>query len=273
MAYSTDSRFSNAIVGQMQVGADIDIYQIDATPQFPVGQQFVRSDGAVFHYAHAGGVAVDRGVVVAQDYSGSSTIDTDDAVIAPASAVDVADEPENSVGAIGSRYLQLTLASISANQFAGGYLSITDDTGEGYTYRIRGNTATDNPASGDIRIELYEKLQVALTATTDVALTGNMYSNLIVAGTGTDGLVAGVTCASLTATESYGWIQTKGIATVLCDTAGSAGGLATLSQSVAGSYTPGYLNATSGANLAFPMLGYIVTPGDTTGHGVIMLQL
>ena len=272
MAYSVSSYFNNAIVGQMQVGADVDIYDIDATPRYPIGQMFIRSDGNIYHYGHAG-TAINRGVVVAQDYSGASAVDTDNAVIAPASAIDVADEPENSVGAIGSRYVEMTLASISADQLAGGYLSITDDGGEGYTYRIKGNTATDNPASGKIRLELYDKIQVALTATTDVAITGSLYADLLTAGTGTDGLVAGVTCASLTATEPWGWIQTKGIATVLCDTAGAAGAHAVLSQSVAGAYGPAYLTATSGANIAFPWLGYIVTPGDTTGHGVIYLQI
>jgi len=256
----------------MQVGADIDIHRIDDAAEYPVGQIFTRADGAVFHYAHAG-AAVDRGVIVAQDYSGSSVADTDDSIIAPASAVDVADEPADSVGAKGSRYLQLTLASASADQCAGGYISITDDIGEGYTYRIKGNTATDTPAAGDIRIQLYEKLVVALTATTDCIITGCMYSNLLTAGTGTDGLVAGVTCASLTATDPWGWIQTKGISTVLCDTAGSAGQLAILSQSVAGSYAPAYLDVTSSANLAFPSIGYVVTPGDTTGHGVLFLQI
>jgi hypothetical protein len=268
MAFSTSSYFNNAVVGQMQAGADVDIYRINDTPEYAVGQGFTRSDGAKFRYAHAG-TAVNRGILLAQDFSGSSTVDTDNAVIAPASAVAVANETIKP-GAINSRYLQMTLASISADQLAGGYISITDGIGIGYTYRIKGNTATDTPASGDIRIQLYDKLQVALTATTDVAITGSMYANLLAAGTGTDGLTVGVSCASLTATDPFGWIQTAGVAAVLCDTAGSAGNMAIVSQAVAGSYQPMYVTTAAGN---YPVIGYIITPGDSAGEGVIMLQL
>jgi hypothetical protein len=273
MAVSADSVFSNAIVGQMMTGADVDIYQIDDLPKFPIGQGFTRADGAKFRYI-AAGAATNRGVIVAQDYSESSENDADQIIVAPSSTYQMPDEPNGTYpGSINSRYVIITLASVTADQFAGGYLHTTDDVGEGYAYRIKGNTATDDPVSGNFRLALYDKIQVALTATTDHAITGNMYANVETAGTGTDGLACGVTCASLTATEPYGWVQTYGVATVLCDTAGAAGGMAILSQSVAGSYTPGYLTATSGANLAFPRIGYIITPGDTTGHGVIFLQL
>jgi len=171
MAYSTSSRFNNAIVGQMMAGADIDIYDISSTAQFPIGQGFERSDGARFRYAHAG-AATNRGVIVAQDYSESSVDDTGDSVIAPSVTYYQNDEPNNVYpGSIGSRYVLMTLASAEVDQYAGGYLSITDDIGEGYTYRIRGNDATDTTKSGDVLFNLYDKLQVALTATTDVAIT------------------------------------------------------------------------------------------------------
>ena len=254
----------------MMVGADIDIYDISSTAQFPIGQGFERSDGARFRYAHAG-AATNRGVIVAQDYSESSVDDTGDSVIAPSVTYYQNDEPNNVYpGSIGSRYVLMTLASAEVDQYAGGYLSITDDIGEGYTNRIRGNDATDTTKTGDVLFNLYDKLQVALTATTDVAITGPMYANLEAAGTTTDGLAVGVSCASLTATDPYGWIQTRGIATVLCDTAGTAGNMAIVSQSVAGSYRAAYTTTATGN---YPTIGYIVTPGDTTGHGVINLML
>lgn len=272
MAYSTSSYFNNAIVGQMMAGADVDIFDIDSTPRYPIGQGFERSDGARFRYAHGGGVAVNRGVLVAQDYSGVSNVDTDDVIVAPSSTYQMPGEPNGTYpGSINSRYVVATYASVTADQFAGAYMHITDDVGEGYTYRVKGNTATDDPATGKVRFELYDKIQVALTATTDYALTSCLYNNLIVAGTGTDGIVVGVTCASLTATDPWGWIQTRGVCTVLCDTAGSAGNMAQLSQTVAGSYAPAALDGTAAHN--YPIIGVIVTPGDTTGHGVIKLML
>jgi len=271
MAVSTDSVFSNAIVGNMMTGADVDIFQIDDLPKFPIGQGFTRADGAKFRYGHVG-AACNRGVIVAQDYSESSEADADQIIVAPSSTYQMPDEPNGTYpGSINSRYVIVTLASVTADQFAGGYLHITDDVGEGYTYRIKGNTATDDPVTGNFRLALYDKIQVALTATTDHCITGNLYANVETAGTGTDGIACGVTCASLTATEPFGWIQTYGMATVLCDTAGSAGMKAQLSQSVAGAYAPASLDGTASHN--YPIIGTIVTPGDTTGHGAIHLEL
>lgn len=271
MAVSTDATFSNAIVGQMMIGADVDIFAIDDLPKYPIGQGFTRADGAKFRYGYVGS-ATNRGVIVAQDYSESSEDDTDQIIIAPSSTYQMPDEPNGTYpGSINSRYVVVTLASVTADMFAGGYMHTTDDVGEGYTYRIKGNTATDDPASGKIRLHLYDKLQVALTATTDHAITGNLFANLEVAGTTTDGIAVGVTCASLTATEPYGWIQTYGVATVLCDTAGTSGMNAQISQSVAGSYAPASLDGTASHN--YTIIGTIITPGDTTGHGAIFLKL
>lgn len=270
MAYNTDSYFNNAIVGQMQAGADIDIFEISDAPKLAIGTGFTRSDGSKYRYAHAG-AATDRGVIVAQDYSESSVDDTDDSIIAPSSTYQMADE-NNGIypGSIGSRYIVMTLASASADQYAGGYMHITDDIGEGYTYRIRGNTATDDPATGKIRLALYDKIQVALTATTDCAITGSTYANLEAAGTGTDGIAAGVTCSSLTATDPYGWVQTYGLATVLCDTAGTSAQEVSVSQNVAGAYEP---TDVAGVIVGWPTVGYVVTPGDSGGHGVVFLNI
>ena len=140
---------------------------------------------------------------MATDESESSLADTDNIVIAPASAVDTTD------GTLGSRFVQITLASVTANQYAGGYFVPTDGTGIGYTYRIKGNTATDNPATGDFRLELYDPLKVALTTTTDIAIQGCIFANCEPATT-TDISAAGVACSNFALGE-YGWIQTEGI--------------------------------------------------------------
>lgn len=273
MAVSTSSYFNSNIVGQMQAGSAIDLYKISATPEFAVGTPLETTEGR-YRYVHAG-AATNRGVIVSQDFSEVSAADTDNVIIAPSSTYQMANEtPGIYPGSIGSRYVVITLASITADEYAGGHLSITDDVGEGYVYRIRGNTATDDPASGKIRLELYDKIQVALTATTDFAITGNMYNDVEVATTGTDAVVAGVTMASLTATEPYGWIKTRGIATVLCDRAGGIGQIAALSDDIAGAYQDAAGGGTAVSDLiAEPLIGYIVSAGDTTGHGVIYLQI
>lgn len=261
MAVSSSTYFTNAFpAGNAMFKGDI--YTSSTTPLYPVGMKIVRADGAEYVYSHFGAASA-AGTVVAQDLSESSVVDTDNAVIAPASAVAVPGEVLRP-GAIGSVYVELTLAGVTANQFAGGYLSITDDTGEGYQYRIRGNTATGDPATGNIRLHLYDPLKVALDATSDIAITGCLYANLEPATAATDDNVAGVTVAAQAAAD-YGWVQTEGVATVL--TAGTV----VLSESVmvgavAGSVGPAVA-------LTDYVIGQVIAVGDDTGHSVIKLNL
>ncbi len=209
MAVTTDGYFSNVIV--KPIGGAFDIYQMDNLPRVAIGTRLVRQDGNEFAYCHFGADTT-QGLLVATDVSESGVAETDNIVIAPASAANTSD------GTIGSKFVQITLASVTADQFAGGYLNITDGTGLGYVYRIKGNNATDVPASGDFRIQLHEPLQVALDTTSDIAITGSLYANLEVATSATDTVLAGVTCSNMdVSVASFGWICVKGVWTVNVD--------------------------------------------------------
>jgi hypothetical protein len=261
MAVSSTSYFSNAFpAGNLHFPGDV--FSSDTDPRFALGFKVVRADGAEFVYSHFGAASA-AGTVVAQDLSESSVVDTDNVVIAPASAASV---PGESVqpGAVGSTYVQLTLASVTADQFAGGYLSITDDTGEGYTYRIAGNTATNDPVTGDIRLTLKDRIKVALDATSDIAITGCLYANLEPATQAVDEVVAGVTVA-VQAAADYGFVQTKGVASVLTD------GVLVISDAV----TTGSVAGSVAAVAAFTdhVIGQVIAIGDDTGHSAINLSV
>lgn len=262
MAVSTSSYFSNAVPGENQIFPG-NLFRTDDSPILPVGFRVALADGRVYRYAHIG-AATNRGVIVAQDFSESGVVDTDDVVIAPASAVAVPGTNEQP-GAVNSKFVQVTLAGVTANQFAGGYLHITDDSGEGYTYRIKGNTATNDPATGDIRLALYDRIQVALDATSDIAITGSVYANLEAATAATDTIAAGVTVSTFTAGQ-YGFIQTKGISTVLTDGVVVLGDAVELSDAVAGAVS---------AVGAFTdrQVGRVAIVGDDTGHSSIDLSI
>jgi len=261
MAVSTSSYFSNSVPGGNLMFKG-NIYTSSTTPLYAVGTKVVRGDGNEYVYAHFGAASA-AGTIVAQDLSESANVDADNIVIAPASAVAVPGETIQP-GALNSRYAQITLASITADQFAGGYLHITDDTGEGLQYRIKGNTATDDPASGDIRVELYDPIQVALDATSDFAITGSVYANLEPATAATDNLVAGVTVAAQAAAD-YGWVQTKGVATVLTD------GVVVVTEGVMTGSVAGSVAAV--AALTDYAIGQVIHVGDDTGHSAILLRL
>ena len=265
MAVSTDSYFSNAIVGQPQVGADIDIHQVDLTPKYQVGFGFIRADGSKFRYGHFG-ADTNRGLLVATDISESSMADDDDLGATVANLTKVAGETMNP-NAIGSHYMQLTITA-SAQQFTGGYVTVTDDNGEGYTYRIRSNTATGDPVTGDCYLELYKPIVVAVDSNSDFSINGCKFANLEAAST-TDEDVAGITCAGMSSTN-YGWIQTAGIAGVLQSAGtGSVGNPVHLSSNTSGAIA--VLQSQTGISIV--QIGSLVDAGDSGGHSVINVTL
>lgn len=268
MALGSERRFSRASIGLGGSTADqFNKFDQSASPKFHVGYKIEQADGSVYRYAHFGATA-NAGVLVAQDKSENSVADTDNAVIAPASAVTITD------GTIGSKFIEFTLASATANQFAGAKLITTDDAGEGYTYDIKSNTATDNPASGNIRIELYQPLQVALDNTTDVSIVSNRFHNLEIATAATDLILAGVVCETIDAAGNYGWIQTKGIVGILQDGTIADGDMVTLSDGTSGAVQAAAGGGTDMADLiAEAIIGYCVDAGDSTGHGVFMVDV
>ena len=266
MAVSTSSFFTRAVPGELQSfpGNLFRADTVSTVQRLAVGSRVSLSDGRVFRYGHFG-AATNRGLIVSQDLSESSVVDTDNVMIAPASATAVAGETIQP-GAINSRFVQITLASITADQFAGGYLHITDDTGEGFTYGIKGNTATNDPVSGDFRLDLHDRLQVAIDGTSDFAITGSLYANLEAATQAVDEVVAGVTMATMAAGE-YGWIQTQGVATVLTQGTVVIADRAAVG-SVAGTVAP--VAATVSTTIS---IGQIIHAGDDTGHSAVRLNI
>jgi len=268
MAYSTDSRFSVAAGSTPQVVGPFDKFEMHATPKYPCGYKVEVVDGSVYRYGHFGADTA-QGRLVSQDISESTAILNAITVIVPASANTVTD------GTLGSKYIQGTIASISINQYAGGKLLVVDNTGQGYTYDIVGNTATDDPASGDIRIELAQPLQVALVATSDVLVMGSLYANLEIATAATDIAIVGVTCSNMdVSAAAYGWIQTWGVVACLQDGTCAVGDIVTLSDGTSGAYqTAAGGGTTIGDLIAEAIVGYQLITGATDGEGCLYLQL
>jgi hypothetical protein len=273
MATDNNSYFSNAVPGGNLI-FDGNIFRLDATPKYPLGFAVQRADGSRYRYAQFGAVT-NRGVLCSQDVSETSIPDTDNGIIASASAADT------SWGTAGSRKIEITMAGIIANQFAGGYFSTTDDTGEGYTYRIKGNTATGTggAVSTTYVLELFEPLVEAVGTTTDYSINGLPWNDLEVATRTTDSILSGVSMRTSTAALPFQFVQTGGVCSVLQDIHVPAiGDPVILSPLTAGSvakyFGTGSVGLTDvaveGANY---VIGYCVDAGDSTGHTVIMLNL
>lgn len=271
MATDNNSYFSNSNPGNNLV-FDGNIHRLDATPKYPLGFGVQLADGSRFRYAQFGAVT-NRGVLVSQDVSETSIPDTDNGIVASASSATTTD------GTAGSRFIQITMDGVIANQFAGAYFSTTDDTGEGYTYRIKGNTASGNPASLSYRLELYDALVEAVGTTTDYSIVGLPWNDVEIATRTTDSILSGVSQRTSTAALPFQFVQTTGICAILQDIHVPAIGdpviLSPLtSGSVAKYFGTGSLGlsdvAVEGANY---VVGYCVDAGDSTGHTTVMLTL
>jgi hypothetical protein len=243
------------ITGGRPDSGPVNLYVNEAVQTQPVGALLERADGARFRYVKSG-AAVNRGLIVAPDFSETGIVDTDNALVAAGSGF-------NAVDNVKVRISSTDVSSIAKDEWAGGYLHTTDDTGEGYVYRIMGNTAT---AANVTDVFLYDKIQVALDTTTDIEVTPLPWWKVVAAVAGTDALpLGGVTMATLTSAY-YGWVQTRGVGTVLCDLAVSINSVLTLSDGVAGA-------AQVQDAYTEPIIGYSLHASDDQGHGAVFITI
>ena len=225
------------------------IYAESSTPKHAIGEKVELADGRCFRYVYTA-AAINPGLLVSQDVSATAIVESDGKLTAAAAnATDVTYTDSATVG------------SASATQYAGGYLHITDDAGEGHQYRIKSNTAASSNA---VTFTLYDGLVVAVTTDTDVGVTGSLYHNVVGATAGTDGVIAGVTTRGLTS-NYYGWVQTAGVATILADGSIAIYDNLTLSDGVAGAVQLKDAETE-------PLVGYATFAPDNTGHVGVVIQ-
>ena len=225
------------------------IYEESSTPKHAIGEKVELADGRCFRYVYTA-AAINPGLLVSQDVSATAIVESDGKLTAA------------SAGATEVTYTDSgTVGSATADQYAGGYLHITDDAGEGHQYRIKSNTAASSNA---VTFTLYDGLVVAVTTDTDVGVTGGLYYNVVGATAGTDGIIAGVTTRGLTS-NYYGWVQTAGIATVLADGSIAIGDNLTLSDGVAGAVQLKDAETE-------PLVGFATFAPANTGHVGVAIQ-
>jgi hypothetical protein len=157
-------------------------------------------DGREFKYALAGAVALSPGKIVAAK--------------APVPNHDM--DLVTAVTAVGAQSVTLTVGAtaVTEDQYQDGYLFTNDGTGEGQVYRLAGNDAIDSSGSGDIHLAENDKIVVALDGTTLSGLAPNPYESVVVTPTTIVNRTVGVPPTLIGAAE-YGWVQTKGLASVL----------------------------------------------------------
>ena len=176
----------------------------ETSAQFqPLGTKLILPDGRIYYYAENSGAAITTG---GQAVDGILAVVAHDKDLAAVAA---------SAGAI--TFTTSTSLTVTANQYAGGYVYINGQAGGGEVYQVRSNTAVSGATGLSITIEDDGGLATALTSSTQFGLMYSPYKDIKIkdgtGGTETTGVI-GVTAMPVTA-DYFCWVQTSGPAAVL----------------------------------------------------------
>ena len=157
-------------------------------------------DGREFKYVLNGGSEISSGKLA----SSAAMIGNHDNGLTTAAA------------SVGDTTITVTLGATAAtkDQYADGYIYTNDGTGEGQVYRIASNPAADGSATLAVTLASNDPVGVALDSTTKSGLAVNPYSGIVVQPTSITNRCLGVTATTIAA-NAYGFVQTKGLASVL----------------------------------------------------------
>lgn len=225
------------------------IFEEKDTAQHTVGELAYANDGRAYRYCKAGGTALAAGKL-----QQSSAQDTGDQNLAIAAA------------AAGATSIVTTgTVTVTANQYAGGFVVIADDAGEGYIYRISDHAAA---TAAVVTLNLEDEIQVALTTSTTIDLIKNPYDGVIINPTTISGTPKGVAVIAMTASY-FGWLQVKGPASVLAD-----GGLTVGTDVVASDNVAGAVEVTAdGTPEILSVVGTAITAATDTEYGAVDLKI
>lgn len=195
----------------------IDPYNEESSPSCDLGAVGFSGDGRRFRYAKFGGT------LTAGELLQTSVEDTgDQSLLVAATAIGA-----TSVTTVGT-------VTVTANQYAGGYLVATAEggTGNGYYYKIKSHPAATGAV---VTLTLHEPIKVAFTTSTQVDIVKNLYDGVIQNPASATGAPVGVAVIDGTS-GYYGWIQVGGAGLVKADASGACtvGASLTASNQTAG---------------------------------------
>jgi hypothetical protein len=210
------------------------LYDVDTNENGAIGSILIdASDGSEYVYSYFSG-AVTVGRLAALDVSKAIQSSFN------AAFVDSGGTAKDTYAA-GDTLIYVKTSDITSDdvqdQWAGGYLFITDAGGEGHKYKIKNHEAGAATTANVVGLEIYEPgLIIALDSEGSAAMVGHAYNNLTIANAGTDDPLRGVTMVDVAAGE-YAWVQRKGIALIEADEATgtiAAGTIAVLADATDG---------------------------------------
>lgn len=152
---------------------------------------------------------------------------------------------------------------VTANQYAGGFVIVNDNNGEGQTLKIASHPAAD--ASASLAITLEDGPTTALTAASEISLVPADGANVIINPTTATGSLAGASLYNMAA-ETFGFLVTRGVTAVLnADAALTIGSAVSPSNAVAGAVENGVI--------AQGFVGRAVYTGVDTEYRAVALNI
>ena len=185
------------------------IYGVSEDQEFALGVKFIPQDGSgrVFRYTKNGSTALTKGKMTQAS--------------APVSDhVNIAIGTKASAGEYELSISTTLSTAVTENQYKDGYLLVNDGSAEGYSARIKSNTAGTTP-----KIVLHEDLIEDVEATDEVSLIAHARNAVIVVPSSASAdnpssVVTGIPLNDVPA-DYYFWAQVKGEAPVLIASGGT----------------------------------------------------
>ena len=238
------------------LGSPQPIHDSSEIQHHEIGTRGYLRDGRVFYYGkNTSATALNVGQLVVSA-----------AVVANHQNVTVDAAADLSAGAV-SVTLTVGATAATANQYAEGFLAVTDGTGEAYQYKIREHDAI--ASSGTATARLYDPIKVGAAAATTISLFKNPWDDPVISPTAQARVPVGVPQATLadgSSTPQYGWIQTWGPCLVWCDEATAIGAEVTIGTGVAG-------QTEAVDAVAEPRIGQMISTGVATEYQMHFLQI
>lgn len=204
---------SNPLVASQEIYANNVTSLTDAND---LGACMTTGDGRVYRYVSVGTTALVAGKMYqapAQDTTNFQAL-----------GVSVA------AGTLTTTVTTGSSVTLTANQLAGGLLSVRSGSGVGFSYQIKSHPAV---TAGTVTFTLADPIQIALATTSVIDVTPHPYGNVLLQPATLTSVPVGAAVQNGTAT-GYAWVQTRGLANVLSDGAITVGRPVTPSTSVAG---------------------------------------
>lgn len=237
---------SSFLSGPVQVVAQT-LHSSSADKYHNLGELVFANDGRAYRYAKAGATALVAGNI----YQSSAEDTATQNLTADAAAV----------GALSIS--ASTTVTITANEYAEGWVMVSVTPGVGRQYKIKGHAAYTAAAP---TLNLAEEVKVALTTTSRIDLVRNPFSAVIVSPTTITSAVIGAAVHPVVASE-FGWLQVSGVANLEAQNALTVGLPVVASNDDAGCVE----TITDGAHELLQVVGTALTGVADGEFGAVLL--